>query len=106
MRNFLSRATELKNSLVSKVTTGTNKIIESVKKKVGVLTTAVVLGTSANAMAADWHKVTVPGMGPQAFAEKHFGTKEWQNLVDRKGNSVIVPETDLILGKEYTIKTE
>lgn len=106
MKNILSRAVGIKNSIVSSINSGAKQVTDAVKKRVAILTTAVVLGTSANAMASDWHKADVSGMGPQAFAEQHFGTKEWQSLVDTSGKSIKNPNTDFILGREYTIKDE
>lgn len=106
MKNILSRVVGIKNSIVSSINSGTKQLTDAVKKKVAILTTAIVLGTSTNAMASDWHKADVSGMGPQAFAEQHFGTSEWKNLVDTSGKAIKNPNTDFILGREYTIKDE
>lgn len=103
MKNIFGKISELKNSLKNQFVSTSGKLIENIKKKVAILTTATALGVSSSALATEWHKVDTPGIWPQAFAEKNFGTKNWKWLTDRDGNRVIVPAKDLILGREYTI---
>lgn len=103
MKNIFGKISELKNSLKNQFVSTSGKLMENIKKKVAILTTATALGVSSSALATEWHKVDTPGIWPQAFAEKNFGTKNWKWLTDRDGNSVIIPAKDLILGREYTI---
>ena len=57
-------------------------------------------------MAADWKKVETPGIGPRAFAQQNFGTKEWKNLIGEDGTRINNPATDLKFGKKYTIEAK
>ncbi len=86
----------------------------NIKNKVAMLSTAAVVGISQPAIAAEWHKVDTPGIGPRAFAEKNFGTSEWKdNLVCRQVGKdgeksaeklVTNPKTDVPYRGECTIK--
>lgn len=106
MKNFFSKLSHGLDGIKNQVTSKGTTLMDTVKKKVLALTAATALGVSQPAIASDWHKVDTPGIGPQEFSQKNFGTKEWQNLVDRDGKRVKNPATDLVLGREYTLQPE
>lgn len=62
MKNIFGKISELKNSLKGQFVSTSGKIIENIKQKVAILTTATALGVSSSALATEWHTVDTPGM--------------------------------------------
>jgi len=62
MKNIFGKISELKNSLKNQFVSTSGKLMENIKKKVAILTTATALGVSSSALATEWHKVDTPGI--------------------------------------------
>lgn len=104
MKNIFSKISSYTKNISSFAKEKIDSISHSTKAKIWTILTAWFLWVSSQVQASDnWIKVETPWIGPKQFSEKYFGTSDWKLLKDRKGNFIVNPNTDFILGREYTI---